>query len=42
MDFKNVLFEKRGSIAFITLNRPEKRNPITVTAAAVSPGVPCS
>lgn len=30
MDFKNVLFEKRGSIAFITLNRPEKRNPINI------------
>ena len=30
MEFKNVLFEKRGSIAFITLNNPEKRNPINI------------
>ncbi len=34
MDFKNVLFEKRGSIAFITLNRPEKRNPINISCPA--------
>lgn len=30
MDFKNVLFEKRESVGYITLNNPEKRNPINI------------
>lgn len=30
MSFENVLFEKRGNVAYITLNRPEKRNPINI------------
>ncbi|HXH23475.1 MAG TPA: enoyl-CoA hydratase/isomerase family protein [Dehalococcoidia bacterium] len=29
MDFQDVLFERRGPIAWITLNRPEKLNAIT-------------
>lgn len=30
MSFENVLFEKRCNVAYITLNRPEKRNPINI------------
>lgn len=30
MDFKTVLFEKRGHVGYITLNNPEKRNPINI------------
>ena len=30
MEFKNVKFESSGSVGYITLNNPEKRNPINV------------
>lgn len=30
MEFQNVKFEKREGVAWITLNRPEKRNPINI------------
>lgn len=30
MSFENVLFEKRCNVAYITLNRPENRNPINI------------
>lgn len=30
MDFKTVLFEKREHVGYITLNNPEKRNPINI------------
>ena len=30
MEFRNVKFEKRDSVGYITLNNPEKRNPINI------------
>ena len=30
MEFKNVKFEKKGAVGYITLNNPEKRNPINI------------
>lgn len=30
MEFKNILFEKRASVGYITLNNPQKRNPINI------------
>lgn len=30
MVFKHVLFEKKGSVGYLTLNEPEKRNPINI------------
>lgn len=30
MEFQNILFEKKDNVACITLNRPEKRNPINI------------
>ena len=33
MELKYILFEKKDHVAYITLNRPEKRNPINVDVA---------
>lgn len=30
MEFKNILFEIKDSVAYVTLNNPEKRNPINI------------
>ena len=27
-DYKNILYEKRGHIAYVTINRPDRRNAI--------------
>ena len=30
MEFKSILFEKKDSVGYITLNNPEKRNPLNI------------
>ena len=30
MEYQNILFEVKGGVAYITLNNPEKRNPINI------------
>lgn len=32
MDFKHIIYEKHGKVARITLNHPEKKNPLTIDA----------
>ena len=33
-DYNNILFEKRDHLAYITLNRPERRNAIDPATSA--------